>query len=329
MTSTTAPARRAPRRRLDSAHAVQVVAVVAIVVAMTATTPGFRGSSATFSILENFPLIGLVTLALAVTMIAGELDLSVASMAAFGGVLVIHAAPLGLVGCLVVATLACATVGLVQGYVIARLQISSLVVTTATSILIRGFVWVVSGEGPIQLQDFSMSDVLLRRWWIFSPASAIALVVFILVGVLLSRVRVGREIYAVGGGRTESAAAGVDVRRAVTVVFVVSGACAGLGGALVSVRGASAAPNAFPNLLLLAVAASLIGGISLAGGRGSVLSVVLGVVVVSTVSAGLAAKGSASYWADLVIGVVLIGIVLLQLALSIVGRSVERGSART
>lgn len=305
--------RTVAKRTRIADHGVQVVAAVGLLTYLVATTATFRGTAAAFSVVEGAVLIGLVALGIAVTMIAGELDLSVASMAALGGVVAIYSAPLGLVGALVAATAACTVLGFIQGAAIARLGINSLVLTIATSIALRGFVWIVSNEAPVQLDDFTVSDQLLASWWIFSLTSAVAIAVFIAVALFLGRLRLGRTIYAVGGARTEAAAAGVNVSRAITVAFATSASCAGLAGALVSLRAASAAPNAFPSLLLLAVAACLIGGVSLSGGQGSVTSVLLGVLVVSSVNVGLAAKGSPAYMADLVIGVVLVVVVLLNL----------------
>ena len=95
-------------------------------------------------------------------------------------------------------------VGLGQGYVISRLGINSMVLTIGSSILIGGIAWLAAGGQPVVLTDFTSSDFLLTRWWIFSPASLTGILVLSLIGVFLARLRLGREVYAVGGARQEA-----------------------------------------------------------------------------------------------------------------------------
>jgi ribose/xylose/arabinose/galactoside ABC-type transport system permease subunit len=245
-------------------------------------------------------------------MIAGELDLSVGSMAAVSAVLTIQFESLGLFGAIALATVAAAVFGAVQGFLIARLRINSLVFTVATLILLRGLAYIFSGGGPIALTDYTMSDPLLGRFAVLSGPINVAIIVFVAVGLFLAFTRWGREIYAIGGARQEATIAGVPVRRAITVTFTLSAGCAGLAGAMSAMRGASATPAAFDGLLLAAVAAALIGGISLYGGRGGVLHVALGVAIVSLVSAGLAVRGEQNYVVQLATGALLFLVIALE-----------------
>lgn len=282
------------------------------------TTPEFRGEGSVYSVLEGLTLLGLVALGIGVTMIAGELDLSVGSMAAMAGVIAVEASGWGLIPCVLYATAICTAVGAVQGGVIARTGINSLVFTIGTLILLRGITYMLSGgpngQAPVSLEDFSVSDALLGRHWVFSVSSIVALAVFAVVGLFLAFTRYGREIYAIGGARAEALAAGVSKTRSMIIVFALSAFCASLAGSLASLRGGSAAPENYADLLLAGVAGAALGGISLYGGRGTVVNVLIGVLVLSVVTAGLGIRGAEGSTVQLVTGALLLGVIALEFA---------------
>jgi len=269
-------------------------------------TPTFRGSASAYAVLEGFPLVGLVALGLAITIIAGELDLSVGSMAALAAVIAVLAAPFGLIACIVIATVVGTGLGALQGSVIGALRINSLVFTIGTLILLRGLTYMLSCHAPISISDSWITDPLLERYWIFSISSIVTLVVFALAGVFLTYTRWGREIFAIGGARNEAIAAGVPRVRPLSISFALSAGCASLAGALAATRGGSAAPQNYEDLLLSGAAAALLGGISLYGGRGTIINVAMGVAVLSVVGAGLAARGTSASLVQLVTGALLL-----------------------
>lgn len=287
-----------------------VLVITWIVIA--AITPTFRGQASIFSVLQGFPLVGLVALGLAVTIIAGELDLSVGSMAALAAVIAVQLSPTGLIASVLLATLVGVAFGAIQGILIGRLRINSLVFTIGTLILLRGLTYIGSGSAPIMIENFQITDPLLLRFGIFSWSSIVALAVFVLTGLFLSYTRWGREIFAIGGARNEAIAAGVPPLRPMAVSFAFSAGCASLAGALAAMRGGSAAPQNYEDVLLSGAAAALLGGISLYGGRGTVLNVALGVAILSVVSTGLAARGSSASLVQLVTGALLLIVITIE-----------------
>jgi ribose transport system permease protein len=301
-------------------YVLPLVVLIAVWIYISATTDTFRGESAFFSVLEGFPLMGLVALGLAVTIIAGELDLSVGSMAAVAGAIAVRAADAGLVGAVVIAVAIGALIGAVQGGLIAKIGINSLVFTIGTLILLRGVAWLLCGNAPLPLEDVTVSDPLLERYGIFSPASIAALIVFALFGLFLAYTRYGREIYAIGGARAEAAAAGVSRTRPLVLAFAISGGLASMAGALATMRGGSAAPENYADLLLAGAAAALLGGISLYGGRGTVLNVAFGVAILTAVTAGLAARGEPNSTVQLVTGVLLLLVIAVEFIASRIAR---------
>jgi ribose transport system permease protein len=153
----------------------------------------------------------------------------------------------------------------------------------------------------------------------------VLLVVFVLVGVFLAFTRWGREIYAIGGGRNEARAAGVPLLRPLVIAFTLSGALAGLGGALLSMRSGSASPLGFDTVLLAAVTTCLIGGIALAGGRGNIVGIAIGLFTLRFFITGVASLG-APYWAqNLATG----GLLILVIAVQVVPALLRNGGARS
>ena len=191
--------------------------------------PAFASFGSAFSILEGFAVIGLVTLGLTVTIIAGEIDLSVGSLAALTGVLVVEfVGPLGPFLAVAIGLGVSLAIGIAQGYVIARLRIQAIVLTIGSLVFFRGLSLIVAGERTVSLTQFEASDFIEKRMFLFSPASLLVLSLFLAAGVFLKFNRFAREIYAVGGARREALAAGVPLIRPLVITFAISGFCAGL-----------------------------------------------------------------------------------------------------
>jgi ribose transport system permease protein len=304
----------APPGTLDVA--LRVILAVAVYIVFAATVPGFATSSNMYATLEACVPIGLVALAVGCTIIAGELDLSVGAIATCAGILVVRWIEIGVVPAIIVVTLTGLCYGVLQGLIIARLKIPSIVFTLGTLIALGGASFLLSGEQVVTLsvEQLSISIDISKQIWIFSPGSITLMVMVVLVGLLLGYTRVGREVYAVGGARTESRAAGVAEFRPIVLVFALAGTLAALAGVLASLRSGSAGPRAYDTLLFSAVTAVLIGGISLYGGRGRVLGIAVGVLTLQFLLAALALK-SAPFWAaDLARGSVLLCFLLVELA---------------
>src|SRR5439155_1071297 len=204
------------RRRVALDLTSRALLALAVYTFFSATDEHYRGVHNLYPLLNGFALTGLVALGLGVTMIAGELDLSVGSMAAVAGIIAIYLSGWGVVPCLAVAVAVGAAFGALQGAVIAKLRINSLVFTIGTLIALRGVAFVISHEHSVlvNLNDLSISDSVIRKLWIFSPLSLTAIAAFVVVGLLMAFAKRGREIYAIGGGRNEAGGrAGEAARR--------------------------------------------------------------------------------------------------------------------
>lgn len=267
-----------------------------------------------FTIFEGFAWLGLAALAVGLTIIAGELDLSVGSVAAVSGIIAVSMVEdFGLVAAVLISALCGFAYGAAQGYLIHRLKIHSLVFTLGTLIGLRGLAFMISGENTVVMKNLDIADTVRNQLWIFSPFSLITILVFALVGLFLVYTRWGREIFAIGGGRQEAVAAGVPLVRPLVTAFALSGSMAALAGALTSIKSGSAGPAAFEQLLLPAATAALIGGVSLLGGKGSVVGIAVGTLTLRFITSGLSLGGAPFYVLTLATGAVLIVVVVLEL----------------
>jgi ribose/xylose/arabinose/galactoside ABC-type transport system permease subunit len=302
-------------RRILNADVGSRVALAAIVYAIFAATDShFRTEGTFFAVFEGFALVGLIGLGLSVTIIAGELDLSVGSAAAVAAIVAVYASGLGLVPAVLIATAGAAVFGAVQGFAIARLKISSLVFTVGTLIGLRGVAYVIAHNQTVNMDyaNLTISDSISQRFWIFSPFSLTALGAFVVVGLFLAYSRYGREIYAIGGGRNEARAAGVSTMRPIIIAFGISAATAGLAGSLAALKSGAAAPGDFNSTLLDAATVALVGGISLYGGRGNVVRVILGALTLRFLISGLDARGAQYYVESLATGALLLGVIAVE-----------------
>jgi ribose transport system permease protein len=307
--------------RLDSQITSRIVVVLAIFVLFSALESSFATGANIYTVLEGFAFTGLVALAIGITIIAGEMDLSVGSMAAVAGVIAVSFAGLGLIFAVLLAVLVTATLGALQGVAIGLLRIPSIVFTVGTMIGLRGLVYILSGEETVVVPDLEVVEVIRHPVSVFSLFSLITIGMFILMGFFMSYSHPGRNIYAIGGGRAEAAAAGVPVFPTIVLIFAVSGMLAGLAGALVCLKSGSAIPHGLDGLLLLAAAAALIGGTSLSGGRGTVLGIALGAIAIRFVSSYINFKAMPYYAENLAIGALLILVIAIELVAEKRGRN--------
>ncbi len=291
-------------RRWGRPETLLPVTSVAVTAAAFVLLPSYTDTTlAAFDVyntLQIFARLGLLALALGLTMIAGEFDLSVVGTYALGGMLTVQAGQDHWAYGLAAAVGAGAAIGLVQGGIIAGLKLPSMPVTLATYIALLGLTSALSGGLTKTYANASVTlwvDQTVLTW--FSPRSLITLGLFALAAVVLGLTRWGRELRAIGGDRRASRVAGVRVDRLLVGTFVASGALSALGGSLLSFSLGSANPDPGVQPLILAAAAALLGGVSLAGGRGTPLGLLGGILAVALLAEVVTVAALPAYVAQL------------------------------
>jgi ribose/xylose/arabinose/galactoside ABC-type transport system permease subunit len=210
------------------------------------------------------------------------------------------------------AVLVGAGVGFLNGFVIARAKITDFIVTLGSLSIAAGLALVISDGKPVQVIDKVMLDLSTNsvgplRWVVI-----VALLVALGAHVLLFHTRFGTHLLATGGNVEGSRAVGVRTARVKMAAYTISGAMAGLAAVLLVARIGSAEPAAATSLLLNAVAAVVLGGVSLFGGRGTIVGPVIGAVLLTALVNGLTLTGVSEAYQPIAVGTVVVASAVLM-----------------
>lgn len=253
-----------------------------------------------------FAAIGLIA-----PLIVGELDLSVGYVVGFGQALVV--ALMTLLGLptlpsVVLTLLACVAVGLLNGLLVVRFEINSLIATLAVGNILYGIVLWFTG-GTILFQDVPASFLSIAQTALLGVPLPIwyALLLIAAVEVVLQFMPIGRRMYAVGGNRRAATLTGIRVPRVVIGSFCISALLCGMGGIVIASRLGSAQPELGPSFLMPAFASAFLGATTISPGRYNALGTAVAVYTVAVIVAGLQQLG-VPFWAEnIVYGVALAG----------------------
>ena len=288
--------------------------LVAIAVAIWLLDAGrgrFFTPATAFSVMQQFATVGPIALALGLTMVIREFDLSVGGMMSLAGCVAVltgaHHPVLGVAA----SVLAGGVAGMCQGTIMVRLRLGSIGVTLGGLLTLGGLAYVITGDLSIAYPRMDVAIAVNRPvLQILSLRSIVALAAFLFAALVMARTRIGRDVYASGSDRRAARVAGVRVGWIVVGVFALSGMLSALGGSLLSYSLATASGVALTDALVPATAAAIIGGVSLAGGRGTPIGIAGGVLVLSLLRAGLNAIGTQPSVQDIVTGGVLLVVAL-------------------
>jgi ribose/xylose/arabinose/galactoside ABC-type transport system permease subunit len=280
-----------------------IVLFVLVVIAVAVIEP--RALTSYPVTLGRIALIGLVALGLTAVILMGELDLGVASTLAVSGVVMASFESLA-VG-ITVALLGGLLIGIVNAFFVVVVGINSFIATLGMLFFLRGAAFVISDERPVRVTN---ADAALEfgRPLIgpISPRIIIFVLVFIALHVFVTRVRVGREFYAVGGNREAAHDAGIPVVRRVFTGFMISGFVSALAGVINALERTAADPTAGGTVLLASFAAAIIGGVLLNGGRGSIVGALIGAATLGILQVSLTLSGVQVDVQNIIIGSVLL-----------------------
>jgi ribose transport system permease protein len=268
-------------------------------------------TAATFASLANqIPALTVVAAGMTLVIITAGIDLSVGSIlglsgAVFGISLVKWGLPLPLAACL--GLVAGSLAGWVNGWISVRWRVPSFIVTLGMLEIARGLGYLATSSQTMYLNG-ALSSLSKPLPYIKLPVTfLVAVVVILILQYVLSRTVFGRRLIAIGTNEQAVTLAGVRTEGPRIAVFLIAGFLAGLGGLFYTSRLGSADPNAGVGLELSAIAAVVIGGTSLMGGRGSVVNTFFGVLIIATLESGLAQIGASEPVKRVITGAVIVG----------------------
>lgn len=311
-----------------------LIVLFVLMAAFAALSPAFLTSANLTILVKHVAINAILAVGMTFVILSGGIDLSVGSMAGLAGMIaggLIHTGlvlkPLGVVVyphtwlVIVVALAAGALVGAVNGALVARLGVAPFIATLGTLYVARGAALLISGGATFPnlagrpelgntgfplLGAGSLAGLPTPIWLMLAFGAAAA--------VVAARTPFGRQVYAVGGNERAAALSGVRVWRVKFAVYVISGFCSATVGLIIASQLAAAHPATGETFELNAIAAVVLGGTSLMGGRGSIGGTIIGAFVIGVLADGLVLLGVSEFWQIVIKGLVIVLAVVLDQA---------------
>ena len=305
------------------------LALIVIIVVFSILSPNYLTTNNILTMASHVAVYALLAIGMLLVILNGGIDLTVGSTLGLSGVVAgylmkgVHLGGVTLFPKVwVVEVLACAVgavIGLVNGVLISRFKVAPFVATLGMLYVVRGFALLMTNgltynnlDGKPELGNTGFNWLGFNRVLDVPIGVVVMVLVAVVVSVVLNRSVFGRWLYASGGNERAAELSGVPVRRVKIWVYVASGVCASIAGLILSSELTSASPTAGSSYELTAIAAVVIGGAALTGGRGNVRGTLLGGFVIGFLSDGLVIVGVSAYWQTVFTGAVIILAVLLN-----------------
>jgi simple sugar transport system permease protein len=321
------PSRHAGRHRVMGGALRELTLLPAIaltIVAGSLTSSAFLTTANFFNILQQSSELAVLVVAESVILIAGKFDLSLESVVGLAPMvsawLIVRNTAIGGSGigldpglAILVLFLIGALVGLVNGFLVVRLQLNAFIVTLAMLILLRGItLGITDGKTLFELPASFL--YLGTATWLTVPVSVwVAGLLYLVFGLFLRYHRIGRALYAIGGNVEAARVAGIHVERVTWGAYIVGGVLAALAGLMLTGRIASVVSSQGQNLIFYVFATAVIGGISLNGGRGRLLGALTGVLMLGILQNVLTLAQIPAFWIDAAYGaIILVALVLAR-----------------
>ncbi|MBU2666342.1 ABC transporter permease [Actinoplanes bogorensis] len=305
------------------------LALLVVIVVFSLLSPNYFSVSNLLTMSSHVAVYAVLAIGMLLVILNGGIDLSVGSTLGLSGVIagaLMQGVPVFGVRLFpsvwVVVIVTCAVgalIGLLNGVLVARFRVASFVATLGTLYVVRG-IGLLMTDG-LTYNDLGGDPALGNTgfdWLGFNKLLGIPIGVLVMIvvaavaSVLLSRTVFGRWLYSAGGNERAAELSGVPVKKVKVWVYVVSGLCAAVAGLILSSELTSAGPTAGTSYELTAIAAVVIGGAALTGGRGNVRGTMLGAFVIGFLSDGLVIVGVSAYWQTVFTGAVIVLAVLLN-----------------
>lgn len=287
-----------------------------ISVALSILSPVFLTTSNILSVLLQISNNMFLALGMTLIIILGGIDLSIGSIVAMSGTLTVgfivtDGLPMGLA--IVLGLLIGTASGFFNGVIIAKFRVPAFIVTLAMMNMARGIAYIYSGGRSTRIMDEAFVRIGTGRLFGFIPYPVIYMIILIVIfSVLLGKTKFGTYIYAVGGNRESAHLSGVPIKRVEIAVYTISGFLAAFAGLVLSSRMFSGQPASGAGYEMDAIAACVLGGISMSGGTGRISGTVIGAIVIGIISNGLNLMGVSSFWQLVVKGAIILVAILID-----------------
>ncbi len=292
-----------------------MIVIVFIGLILSFLSPVFLSPNNLRTVLLQISTNTYIALGMTLVMILGGIDLSVGSIVAMSGTLtvgfmVLNNQPMWLAGMLGLAM--GAAIGLINGLIVAFFKLPSFIVTLAMLNVARGVAYVYSGGRSTRMMNPAFTSLGSGYLWVVPlPVLYMAILIAIFV-VALNLTKFGTYIYAIGGNRESARLSGVPIKKVEILTFTISGVLAAFAGLVLSARMFSGQPSVGIGYELDAIAACVLGGVSMAGGIGRISGTIFGAIVIGIISNGLNLINVSSFWQLIVKGIIILIAVIID-----------------
>lgn len=304
-----------------------LIALFLLCLAISLLSDKFLTVTNTWNVMRQISVNICISVGMTLVVLTAGIDLSVGSVLALCGAITAGLLKSGieipsnnlfigftLLGAITAGLLMGAMLGLFNGWTITRFKVPPFVATLAMLTIARGLTMLWTGGYPISSLGKKF-DYIGTGWLLGIPVPVWISGIIVLVAIILTKkTRLGRYIYAIGGNENAARLSGININKIKLAVYTIAGALAAVGGIIVTSRLDSAQPNAGITYELDAIAAVVIGGTSLSGGRGSILGTVLGAVIIGVLNNGLVLLNVSPFWQQVVKGGVILLAVIIDKA---------------
>ena len=302
-----------------------VIALLVMCIVLSLLSDRFLSGENAWNVMRQISVNVIVSVGMTLVILTRGIDLSVGSVLAFSGAVTASMLKFGaeisdlniyigftLLGALIGGILVGAFLGWFNGITITRFKVPPFVATLAMLTIARGLTMLLTGGFPVTNLGAEMA-FLGTGWFLGIPMPVWISAVIVLMAVILTRkTTLGRHIYAIGGNETAARLSGVKVKKVKLIVYSIAGAMAGIGGILVTARLDSAQPNAGMSFELDSIAAVVIGGTSLSGGKGTIMGTVQGALIIGILNNGLVLLNVSPFWQQVIKGFVILLAVIIE-----------------
>lgn len=294
-----------------------VIALIILMAVITIINSNFLTANNLLNLLLQVTSNALIAFGMTFVILTGGIDLSVGSILALSSALTAGLLGSGMpvtLAILISLILGC-ILGMMNGLLISYGKLAPFIVTLATMTIFRGATLVYTNGNPITkgLSDTFLFQFLGQGYIVGIPFPVIIMfIVFIVLYVLLHKTAFGKSVYAIGGNEKAAYISGVKLNKVKIIIYSISGVMASISGLIITSRLSSAQPTAGASYEMDAIAAVVLGGTSLSGGKGRILGTLIGALIIGVLNNGLNIIGVSAFWQQVVKGVVILIAVLID-----------------
>lgn len=295
---------------------IPFIGLILLIIVVSILNPSFLDLSNLLNLLRQISINGLIAFGMTFIILTGGIDLSVGSILALSSAFIALMITSGVdpIIALIIGVLIGFVLGAVNGLLVTKGNMAPFIATLATMTIFRGLTLVITDGNPItNLGDSYLFQLFGKGYFIGIPVPAVTMIiVFVILLIILQKTTFGRHTYAIGGNEVAAKISGIKVNKIKILIYGISGLMSALAGGILTSRLNSAQPTAGTSYELDAIAAVVLGGTSLTGGKGRIVGTLIDVLIIGVLNNGLNLLGVSSFYQQVVKGVVILIAVLID-----------------